>query len=165
MKFPPLGGTPYLRRRSRRFPNILHEVVLGFETCLAREAISYSFPLGPQQSRNAGCSILKYDLVFCPSKLPIPLNQVCTLSCRGTSFSPRASAPKNHASKLGATRDTCLLSEKYQFFTPGLSMGLLVSLLMLSILFVGIKAISSLEVTYAAFEKDIGPGRKTSSVR
>lgn len=49
------------------------------------------------------------------------------------------------------------LFEKYQFFTPGLFMGLLVTLLMLSILFVALRAISSLEVSYAAFEKEMGP--------
>lgn len=36
-------------------------------------------------------------------------------------------------------------------------MGGLVSLLLLSILFVGIKAISSLEVSYGAFDKEMGP--------
>lgn len=49
------------------------------------------------------------------------------------------------------------LFEKYQFFTPGLFMGLLVTLLLLSILFVALRAISSLEVSYAAFEKEMGP--------
>ncbi len=62
--------------------------------------------------------------------------------------------------KNGTARDTRPLFEKYQFFTPGLFMGLLVSLLLLSILFVGIRAISSLEVSYAAFEKEMGPGKK-----
>lgn len=50
--------------------------------------------------------------------------------------------------------------EKYQFFTPGLFMGLLVTLLLLSILFVALRAISSLEVSYAAFEKEMGPQKK-----
>jgi hypothetical protein len=36
-------------------------------------------------------------------------------------------------------------------------MGILVSLLLLSILSVGISAISSLEVSYGAFEKEMGP--------
>lgn len=36
-------------------------------------------------------------------------------------------------------------------------MGILVTLLLLAILSVGIKAISSLEVSYAAFEKEMGP--------
>lgn len=36
-------------------------------------------------------------------------------------------------------------------------MGLLVGLLLLVILSVGISALGSLKVSYAAFEKDIGP--------
>ncbi len=36
-------------------------------------------------------------------------------------------------------------------------MGLMVSLLLLSILWVGISAISSLEVSYGAFDKEMGP--------
>jgi Na+-transporting methylmalonyl-CoA/oxaloacetate decarboxylase gamma subunit len=36
-------------------------------------------------------------------------------------------------------------------------MGLGVSLLLLSILFVGVRAIAGLEVSYGAFEKDMGP--------
>lgn len=36
-------------------------------------------------------------------------------------------------------------------------MGLLVSLLLVSILWVGISAIASLEVSYGAFDKEMGP--------
>ena len=67
------------------------------------------------------------------------------------------------------------LFEKYQFFTPGLFsgpyreprlnltlspgifMGIIVSLIIISILGVGIRAVSSLEVSYGAFEKEMGP--------
>ena len=49
------------------------------------------------------------------------------------------------------------LFEKYQFFTPGLFMGLLVSFLLLMILYVAISALSSLEVSYAAFDSMNGP--------
>ena len=59
--------------------------------------------------------------------------------------------------KNGTANDNRPLFEKYQFFTPGLFMGLLVTLLLLSILFVALRAISSLEVSYAAFEKEMGP--------
>lgn len=55
------------------------------------------------------------------------------------------------------TYDSRPLFEKYQFFTPGLFMGLSVTLLLLVILSVGIKAISSLQVSYGAFEKESGP--------
>jgi len=53
--------------------------------------------------------------------------------------------------------DTRPLFEKYQYFTPGIFMGLLVGLLLLSILYVGLNAVSSLQVSYGAFEKEMGP--------
>ena len=56
------------------------------------------------------------------------------------------------------------LFEKYQFFGPGIFMGLLVSILLLSILFVAVRGISSLQVSYAAFDKEMGPaGQKKHS--
>jgi hypothetical protein len=36
-------------------------------------------------------------------------------------------------------------------------MGLIVAIILLSILYVGLKALSSLEVSYGAFEKEMGP--------
>ncbi|KAK5195868.1 hypothetical protein LTR92_004809 [Exophiala xenobiotica] len=48
------------------------------------------------------------------------------------------------------------LFDKYQFFTPGIFMGFLVGFLLLSILYVGVSALASLQVTYAAFDKDMG---------
>ncbi|KAI9875445.1 MAG: hypothetical protein M1830_008470 [Pleopsidium flavum] len=49
------------------------------------------------------------------------------------------------------------LFEKYQFFTPGIFMGLLVGFLLLSILYVAISGVASLQVSYAAFDKEMGP--------
>ncbi|KAF7871755.1 hypothetical protein EAF04_003862 [Stromatinia cepivora] len=49
------------------------------------------------------------------------------------------------------------LFEKYQYFTPGIFMGLVVGLLLLSILSVGLNAVSSLQVSYGAFDKEMGP--------
>jgi len=54
-------------------------------------------------------------------------------------------------------KDMRPLFETYQFLTPGLFMGIIAGLIMLSILTVGIKAISGLQVSYAAFEKEMGP--------
>ena len=53
--------------------------------------------------------------------------------------------------------DSLPLFEKYQFFSPGIFMGLIALILLLSILGVGLSAISSLEVSYGAFDKDMGP--------
>ncbi|KAJ5825963.1 hypothetical protein N7474_003101 [Penicillium riverlandense] len=46
------------------------------------------------------------------------------------------------------------LFEKYQYFTPGIFMGFMASFLCLIILYIGVSALSSLQVPYAAFEKD-----------
>ncbi|KAM4055942.1 vacuolar ATP synthase subunit s1 (ATP6S1) domain-containing protein [Hirsutella rhossiliensis] len=64
-----------------------------------------------------------------------------------------------HFSRMGNnTRwESLPLFEKYQFFTPGIFMGLIVALILLSILGVGLRALSSLEVSYGAFEKEMGP--------
>jgi len=40
---------------------------------------------------------------------------------------------------------------------PGLFMGFFVGLLLLSIAYVGISALASLQVSYAAFDKESGP--------
>ncbi|OIW30347.1 BIG1-domain-containing protein [Coniochaeta ligniaria NRRL 30616] len=49
------------------------------------------------------------------------------------------------------------LFEKYQFFTPGIFMGLIAAIVLLSILYVGLQGLSSLEVSYGAFDKEMGP--------
>ncbi|KAK4669792.1 uncharacterized protein QC763_206090 [Podospora pseudopauciseta] len=54
-------------------------------------------------------------------------------------------------------RDTRGLFEKYQFFTPGIFMALITLVIVLAILTVGLKALASLEVSYGAFDKEMGP--------
>ncbi|KAK2598960.1 hypothetical protein QQS21_005565 [Conoideocrella luteorostrata] len=54
-------------------------------------------------------------------------------------------------------RDTRPLFEKYQFFTPGIFMGLIVTTVLLSILGAGIRGLANLEVSYGAFDKEMGP--------
>lgn len=69
------------------------------------------------------------------------------------------------------------LFERYQFLTPGMNrrsmhhcvgltklsestglfMGIVAFLIAISILYVAISAVSSLQVSYAAFDKDMGP--------
>lgn len=49
------------------------------------------------------------------------------------------------------------LFERYQFLSPGLFMGLLIFFILLSILYVGINGVASLQVSYAAFDKEMGP--------
>ena len=54
-------------------------------------------------------------------------------------------------------RDTRGVFEKYQFFTPGIFMSMFVFFILLSILYVGLSAVSSLQVPYGAFDKEMGP--------
>lgn len=77
-------------------------------------------------------------------------------------------------SKSDNPQDKLPLFEKYQFLSPGKSwhsnvearnadlntgifMGLVVAILLLSILYVGLNAISGLEVSYMSFSKEMGP--------
>ncbi|KAI0201313.1 ER protein BIG1 [Astrocystis sublimbata] len=54
-------------------------------------------------------------------------------------------------------RDNRPLFEKYQFFTPGIFMALIMLIVLMSILYSGISALSSLQVSYGAFDKEMGP--------
>jgi hypothetical protein len=49
------------------------------------------------------------------------------------------------------------LFEKYQYFSPGLFMAFTITLPLIAILGVGLKAITNLEVSYFAFSKEMGP--------
>ena len=49
------------------------------------------------------------------------------------------------------------LFERYSFLSPGLFMSIFVTLILLSILYVGISAVAGLQVSYAAFDKEMGP--------
>ncbi|KAK7184046.1 hypothetical protein DPSP01_001312 [Paraphaeosphaeria sporulosa] len=49
------------------------------------------------------------------------------------------------------------LFERYQYFTPGLFMGLSAMVPLFLIVLVGVKALLSLEVSYFAFSKEMGP--------
>lgn len=49
------------------------------------------------------------------------------------------------------------LFERYQFLTPGLFMGFLVAFILVMILYVAINGVASLQVSYAAFDKELGP--------
>ncbi|KHJ36301.1 putative atp-synthase s1 [Erysiphe necator] len=64
---------------------------------------------------------------------------------------------KTHKRKISKEADVRPLFEKYQFFSQGIFIGIFVTIILLSILSVGISAISGLEVSYGAFEKEQGP--------
>ncbi|ATY66504.1 ER integral membrane cell wall biogenesis [Cordyceps militaris] len=62
-----------------------------------------------------------------------------------------------HDTDAPPKKDHRPLFEKYQFFTPGIFMALITAIILFSILGVGVKALGSLEVSYGAFEKEMGP--------
>jgi hypothetical protein len=49
------------------------------------------------------------------------------------------------------------LFERYQYLSPGLFMGITAVIPLLAILYVGVNAITNLEVSYFAFSKEMGP--------
>jgi hypothetical protein len=70
---------------------------------------------------------------------------------RDTSFSPRAA---NETTQRGG------LFERYQYFSPGLFMAFTAMIPLVLILGVALKAIASLEVSYFAFSKEMGPAHQ-----
>jgi hypothetical protein len=52
------------------------------------------------------------------------------------------------------------LFDKYEYTSPGIFMGLSVFLLLFIILYVGITAVASLQVSYFAFSKEMGPSQQ-----
>ncbi|KAL1839347.1 hypothetical protein VTJ49DRAFT_1615 [Mycothermus thermophilus] len=69
-----------------------------------------------------------------------------------------ADEERERAAKASDTpEDKRPLFEKYQFFTPGIFMAFIVLAVVLSILAVGLKSLASLEVSYGAFDKEMGP--------
>ncbi len=62
-----------------------------------------------------------------------------------------------HYKRANSTTDDRGLFEKYQYFTPGLFMGFAAIIPLFLILLVGIRALTSLEVSYFAFSKEMGP--------
>lgn len=61
-----------------------------------------------------------------------------------------------HSNAAEYVRDGALF-ERYQYLSPGLFMGISAILPLLAILYVGINALTSLEVSYFAFSKEMGP--------
>ncbi|KAL4935711.1 hypothetical protein BDV06DRAFT_121134 [Aspergillus oleicola] len=58
----------------------------------------------------------------------------------------------SHARRDETTNSS--LFDEYQYFTPGIFMGLIAAFVFLLILYIGLSALMSLQVSYAAFEKD-----------
>ncbi|OJJ02865.1 hypothetical protein ASPVEDRAFT_700651 [Aspergillus versicolor CBS 583.65] len=57
-----------------------------------------------------------------------------------------------HSRRDDTTKNS--LFDEYQYFTPGIFMGLIAGFVFIVILYIGLSALMSLQVSYAAFEKD-----------
>jgi hypothetical protein len=62
----------------------------------------------------------------------------------------------SHVKRANSTSSPGLF-ERYQYFTPGLFMAFSAIIPLFLILLVGIRALTSLEVSYFAFSKEMGP--------
>ena len=62
-----------------------------------------------------------------------------------------------HRNRRAKAKTEGALFERYQYFSPGLFMGISASIPLFLILLVGLRAISNLEVSYFAFSKEMGP--------
>jgi len=62
----------------------------------------------------------------------------------------------SHVKRANSTSSAGLF-ERYQYFTPGLFMAFAAIIPLFLILLVGIRALTSLEVSYYAFSKEMGP--------
>ncbi|OAL74756.1 hypothetical protein A7D00_0350 [Trichophyton violaceum] len=67
-------------------------------------------------------------------------------------FQGRASHDDKHKNKKKGS-----LFTDYQFLSPGLFMGLITTVILGTILYVGLSALNSLQVSYASFDKENGP--------
>ncbi|POS81575.1 hypothetical protein DHEL01_v200013 [Diaporthe helianthi] len=63
-----------------------------------------------------------------------------------------------------ASDSSAPLFVKYQFFTPGIFMGIVALIIILSLLYVGLSAVASLEVSYGAFDKENGPAAQKKNI-
>lgn len=59
--------------------------------------------------------------------------------------------------KTNTTLPEGSLFKRYQFFTPAIFAGYLALFFLLSVLYVAFTALSSLQVSYGAFENEMGP--------
>ena len=118
-------------------------------------------PLPPELGQWRLHSHAPYEASFAdPVRLELKRRQDEQASPPG--HSRRASARAGEPSDT--PRDNRPLFEKYQFFTPGIFMALVSLVVLMSILYVGLSALASLEVSYGAFSKEMGPAAQKKNM-
>ncbi|CAG7948020.1 unnamed protein product [Penicillium nalgiovense] len=115
----------------------------------------------------------KYTILYITSPREFPETDSVVYEASGDSYqdSLHMDLKRDYsAHALSSSSNSTSLFEEYQYFTPGIYrapttlfnthpfpgifMGLMATFLFLAILYIGIGALSSLEIPYAAFEKD-----------
>ncbi|PHH81180.1 hypothetical protein CDD80_13 [Ophiocordyceps camponoti-rufipedis] len=140
---------------------------------MAKAVIVDEVHLPPLSSKDRASDLIKHDMILSDSLEATTKNDDYTIL-----FLPRPGEPAYEAEFIDPLHQDLRrdfepepvrrddnntawqrlpLFEKYQFFTPGIFTGIIVALVLFSILGVGLSALSSLEVSYGAFEKDMGP--------
>ena len=117
----------------------------------------------------------KYTVIYTTSPTTTPLS---TLAAEPESYEmdPMFQAPVHmelkrdlshhkRASNQNITLPEGSLFERYQYLSPGLFMGLLVTFILVSILYVAITGVASLQVSYAAFDKEMGPSAQKNKAQ
>ncbi|KAJ5356509.1 BIG/ATPase V1 complex subunit S1 [Penicillium concentricum] len=100
----------------------------------------------------------KYTILYITSPKEFPETDSVIYEASGDSYQDplRMELKRDYSARGSASSSSnhTSLFEEYQYFTPGIFMGLMATFLFLAILYIGINALSSLEIPYAAFEKD-----------
>ncbi|KAJ6078687.1 hypothetical protein N7467_008440 [Penicillium canescens] len=98
----------------------------------------------------------KYTILYLTSPREFPETDSVIYETEGDSYhdSIHMELKRDYSSHEGLSDKSTSLFEEYQYFTPGIFMGLMATFLFFAILYIGINALGSLQVPYAAFEKD-----------
>lgn len=110
-----------------------------FDTILADADYTVIYTTTPGSPASADAGGIRYESSF-QDTIHVELKRQNDFVPRATNYT--ASGP---------------LFETYQFLTPGIFMGLITVFFLVTILGVGLNALSSLQVSYGAFDKEMGP--------
>ncbi|KAJ5558730.1 hypothetical protein N7535_009391 [Penicillium sp. DV-2018c] len=101
----------------------------------------------------------KYTIIYTTSPREFPETDSVIYEASGDSYPDAVHMELKrdysaHGSASSSLKKDTSLFHEYQYFTPGIFMTLMATFLFLAILYIGINALSSLQVPYAAFERD-----------
>ncbi|WEW60022.1 hypothetical protein PRK78_005505 [Emydomyces testavorans] len=133
------------------------------------QVVRVGFPELPEGSNRAE-TLLDYDLSLATIIDHLPVTNYTVIyatTARGSAHSDsdtlktqdplHAQLKREPDSSNSKKSDNRALFEKYQFLSPGIFMGLMVVLFFLLLVYIGISGLSSVKISYAAFDKANGP--------